>query len=71
MIFIVQEDMAAAFGNEKWTLVPEFEHLDYLLQLWRDNLRRAPDQRERYIPVGNFLCPSVRSSDVWLSQTRI
>ena len=56
--------MAGAFLDDKWVLVPELEHLNYLVQLWWDNLRCAPDQRERYNPVCNLLCPFLRSSDV-------
>ncbi|KAH0588225.1 hypothetical protein H2248_006937 [Termitomyces sp. 'cryptogamus'] len=46
----LQEDMSRALDDEKWVLVPELEHLKYLVQLWSDNLLCAPDSRKRYIP---------------------
>ncbi|KAG5726611.1 hypothetical protein E4T56_gene5586 [Termitomyces sp. T112] len=47
---LLQEGMDKAFDDGKWVLVPEPEHLKYLVQLWSDNLFCAPDLRERYIP---------------------
>ncbi|KAG5729739.1 hypothetical protein E4T56_gene1022 [Termitomyces sp. T112] len=47
---LLQEGMDKAFDDGKWVLVPESEHLKYLVQLWSDNLLCAPSLRERYIP---------------------
>ncbi|KAG6874170.1 hypothetical protein C0993_000781 [Termitomyces sp. T159_Od127] len=47
----VQQDMADAFNDYKWTLAPEEEHLQYLAELWWKNLQCPPDQRERHIPL--------------------
>ncbi|KAG6899143.1 hypothetical protein C0993_000284 [Termitomyces sp. T159_Od127] len=47
----LQRDMAEAFDNNKWSLVPEQQHLEYLVQLWYDNLHCPVDERARYIPL--------------------
>ncbi|KAG6898855.1 hypothetical protein C0993_003508 [Termitomyces sp. T159_Od127] len=54
----LQQDIADAFNNRKWTLAPAGEHLQYLAELWWKNRHCPPDQRERYIPLEKGLLKS-------------